>query len=342
MIYTKIVPTVSPSLSICIATRNRCSYLSDTLDLLLEQTRELDIEIVVVDGASTDGTRELGLSRSAQYPWLKFFPQEMNSGVDGDYDKAVVLARGEFCWLMSDDDVPLDRALERVMALCRDGLAALVLDAEVYSDDLSRKLQDSRLPFRGERRYGPREINALFSECATCLSFIGSLVVRRSFWLGRDRRSYYGTEFVHLGVLFQDDIPGDVLAIGRPHIRIRYGVGGWTSRAFHVWMFKWPELVWSFTNIAESSRRMVSSRAPWRNPIILMFCKTKGWYSWGIFKYHIASLNCPFYYKIPALIMALIPGRILYLALKAITLMQPNKHDLMRWELGVSPYATRK
>ena len=36
---------------------------------------------------------------------LRYFRESVNSGVDRDYDKAVGYASGEYCWLMTDDDL---------------------------------------------------------------------------------------------------------------------------------------------------------------------------------------------------------------------------------------------
>ena len=46
----------SPLLSICIATHNRADYIGETLDSIIPQLTD-EVEIVVVDGASTDATR---------------------------------------------------------------------------------------------------------------------------------------------------------------------------------------------------------------------------------------------------------------------------------------------
>ena len=47
-----------PLLSICIATYNRANFIGETLDSIILQLTE-DVEVVIVDGASTDNTREV-------------------------------------------------------------------------------------------------------------------------------------------------------------------------------------------------------------------------------------------------------------------------------------------
>jgi hypothetical protein len=98
----------------------------------------------------------------------------------------------------------------------------------------------------------------LFIDALNYLSFIGAVVIRRSIWLGRERVLYFGTEFVHVGVIFQKPLPGSALIIAEPFITIRFGYGQWTSRSFEIWMFKWPKLVWSFKDISSEAKRRVA------------------------------------------------------------------------------------
>jgi len=51
----KVDNTEQPRLSICIATRNRADFISETLDSIVGQI-ETGVEIVIVDGASSDET----------------------------------------------------------------------------------------------------------------------------------------------------------------------------------------------------------------------------------------------------------------------------------------------
>ena len=61
---------MQPRLSICIATLNRVNFIGATLDSIFAQAQDSP-EVVVVDGASTDGTSEL-LSSTPSEPRLRF------------------------------------------------------------------------------------------------------------------------------------------------------------------------------------------------------------------------------------------------------------------------------
>ena len=303
----------SPRLSICIATRNRAHVIGQALENMGGQLSD-DAELVVVDGASTDNTREVVETMQARFPQIRYFPQATNSGIDGDFDKAVELARGEYCWPMSDDDLLAEGAVTRVLGLLAMHPGALIVDVEVCTDDLKQVLIERRLPFEGVRRYAPAEFDRFFADCAYHLTYIGGAIVLRSAWLERDRRTYYSTEFIHVGVIFQAPFAGGVLALAEPIVRLRYGVASWKDRSFKVWMFTWPAMVWSFSRVSEAARASVSSREPWRSAATLMLLRAKGQYSWKQYRDHLRPrLGNAVSGWLPALI-ALTPGPLMNLA----------------------------
>ena len=89
-------------LSVCIPTYNRAALIGRTLESILSQVSG-SIEVVVVDGASTDGTCEVVESFKKRFANLIYYRGiRKYMGVDRDMAKAVELAqRKRYCWLMS-------------------------------------------------------------------------------------------------------------------------------------------------------------------------------------------------------------------------------------------------
>ncbi|TAK97862.1 MAG: glycosyltransferase, partial [Verrucomicrobia bacterium] len=211
-------------LSICIATLNRAAFIGETLESIVTQLTD-EVEIVVVDGASTDQTGEIVKSFAARFPRLRYLRLEQKGGVDQDYCKTVDMARGEYCWLFPDDDLLKPGAVAAVLAATRKNYSLIVVNAEVRSVDLSACLQPSRVRFTEDRIYATEAParNQLLADVGNYLSFIGGVVIRRDIWNQREKERYLGTVFIHLGVLFQSPLPGNALAIAHPWITIRYG-----------------------------------------------------------------------------------------------------------------------
>jgi len=277
-----------PKLSVCIATYNRCKFIGETLDSILSQIPP-EVELVVVDGASPDNTPEVMASYVLTYPAIRYYRESENSGIDADYDKAVGYATGQYCWLMTDDDLLKPGAINRVLAEL-DGLRDLVVvNAETRIADLTEVLVPRQLVVDGDRSYIKDGSESFFSECTNYLSFIGGVVIRREFWLERDRKSFYGSLFVHVGVIFQQPRIGNVYVIADPQIVVRYGNAMWTSRGFEIWSFKWQGLVWSFAGFTDMAKRRVCHPAPWKRIKTLFYYRATGAYSKDEFRKFIYS-----------------------------------------------------
>ncbi len=127
--------------------------------------------------------------------------------------------------------------------------------------------------------YKSDENHLLLADTGSYLSFIGCVIIQRHLWCARDKASYFGSDFIHFGVVFQQPLPGDTLVIAEPLITIRYGNASWVARHFEIWMFKWPNLVWSFPHLPDSAKSRVCAREPWRNPKTLLQCRANKNYS---------------------------------------------------------------
>jgi abequosyltransferase len=253
--------SASPKLSICIATYSRGGFIGETLDSILGQM-PAGVELVVVDGASPDNTPEVMAQYLLRRPEVRYFREQENSGIDRDYDKAVCYARSEYCWLMTDDDLLRAGAVTRVIDSLHSNPDLVVVNSEVKSANFSTILD---------------------------LSFIGGVVIKRQLWLGRDRASYYGTLFVHVGVIFQYPPISRVKVIAEPLIIIRYGNAMWTARGFEIWMFKWPQLIWSFPDFPERSKSAITPREPWRLIKKLILYRAIGGYGTAQYQQFIAA-----------------------------------------------------
>jgi glycosyltransferase involved in cell wall biosynthesis len=90
-----------PLVSICIPTYNRAGMIGRAIESALGQTYR-NIEVIVVDNASTDKTDEVIAIFSDQR--LKYVKNDRNLGLFGNFNRCIELARGEIIHILHSDD----------------------------------------------------------------------------------------------------------------------------------------------------------------------------------------------------------------------------------------------
>lgn len=302
--------TPMPRLSIVISTRNRSELIGQTIDSILPQLSS-NAELLVFDGASTDTTPEVMARYTAVSPAVRYVRAARNSGIDADYDNAVGEARGHYVWLFGDDDLLLPGAVLRVLTVLERDPDLVIVDAEVRDVALARVLDARRLTFRGESAYAPGDTDRLLADAGNALTFIGGTIIRRALWLARDRQQYYGTLFVHVGVIFQ--MPLSAVVLGETLVAIRYGNASWSGRRFEIWMRLWPDLIWSLP-AADWAKCAVVERDPWRSLRGIMRQRAAGSFDYASYRrFFSAGLSRP--HRAALFVLATIPGKLLNLAM---------------------------
>ena len=90
---------MSPRLSIITPSLNRARYIEEAIESVLRQNYS-DIEHIIIDGGSTDGTFEI----LARYPHLKTI-SEPDNGMYDALNKGLNIATGEIVGFLNSDDV---------------------------------------------------------------------------------------------------------------------------------------------------------------------------------------------------------------------------------------------
>lgn len=179
---------MTPKLSICIPTYNFGEFIGETLRSIVDQATD-EVEIVIVDGASTDNTKAIVQDWQQKFPGIKYRRLVRKGGIDHDLAQSVELASGEYCWLFSSDDVMRPHALERVFrhlgsacdlyvcehSMCDKNMRVLH-DYPIFADARSRLVEFSDSQSRLECLAAGLNTEALFS-------FMSGLIVRRVKWL---------------------------------------------------------------------------------------------------------------------------------------------------------------
>lgn len=102
--------------SICIPTFNRREDLGRSVASALAQTHR-DLEVVVSDNASSDGTSRWLAELASMEPRLQFVTAVTNSGPTENFTRAQRAAKGDFVMWLGDDDWLDPEFVERCLAL---------------------------------------------------------------------------------------------------------------------------------------------------------------------------------------------------------------------------------
>jgi glycosyltransferase involved in cell wall biosynthesis len=146
-----------PEVSVVIPTRNRRDVLRTTLRCALAQ-RDVDLEVIVVDDASADGTAEEVRARGD--PRVRVVSEHSRAGVSAARNRGIEEATGRWVAFLDDDDLwSPDKLVRQLEAAERDD-RVWVYAGDVNVDDALDVLTASRPPapstvVEALRRYNP-------------------------------------------------------------------------------------------------------------------------------------------------------------------------------------------
>ena len=130
-----------PLLSVCISTYNRAKWLSLSLPVLIREAAQWreQIEVFVCDNTSTDTTPDVVAPYLAQ-GLVRYHRNPNNLGMLGNLRSTAQEARGQYIWILGDDDIVKPGSVGRVVqALQQHPGVALVYLNYAYTLDESPK-----------------------------------------------------------------------------------------------------------------------------------------------------------------------------------------------------------
>lgn len=108
-----------PLVSIVVPVRNDVRYIERCLQSIFSQGYQ-NIEVVIVDGVSTDGTLDILRRYKEKYPEKICLMSEPDNGGGDAWNKGLKLAKGDIFGIVGSDDLYKPGAIEAVVAFFRD------------------------------------------------------------------------------------------------------------------------------------------------------------------------------------------------------------------------------
>ncbi len=118
----------SKLLTIAIPTYNRLGCLKELFPELVKQCEPYkEIEILVSDNSSTDGTAQYIRDKCTTNSQIRYRANSTNVGGDENFIRCVEDAQGTYVWLFGDDEVLCEGAVDSVMSALKTHPVSLLI-----------------------------------------------------------------------------------------------------------------------------------------------------------------------------------------------------------------------
>jgi abequosyltransferase len=168
------------------------------------------VEVVVLDGGSTDDTPQVVTSFQERFPSLRYCRLEERGGIDRDMARTVDLAQGEYCWIFCADDTMKQGAIQHVLDRLNSGCDVYLCGLTLCTFDMSplhehpvaRIAADEEFDLSSED--GRRAYFERAQTTTAFFSFAGSLIVKKEAWdaAGPDER-FMGSLWAHVAQILR-------------------------------------------------------------------------------------------------------------------------------------------
>ncbi len=139
--------TIQPLVSVVLCSFNGEKFLRPQLDSILSQSYR-NLELIVSDDASTDGTVTILQEYSKKDPRVKFVVNRENIGYNKNFEKAFALAAADFIAISDQDDIWEESKIATMMKDWLPGsLFIYSLSGNFYNDDFASRRPAPRVRY---------------------------------------------------------------------------------------------------------------------------------------------------------------------------------------------------
>ena len=231
-------------LTIAIPTYNRCDLLRQTIESVLNQRID-GIEVIVSDNASTDSTKAM-MEKFCQESDIRYFCNSENLGMDRTFLNCLQKARGEYIHLLSDDDILLPGAVEKIMSLIEQEKPDYInLNSYTYSTD-EYNPDDKKPPrIKLDRDIVTNNKNLYMKYLGVYITYISATVIKRNNIIKiKNPEKYFDTHFLHAHLVLDSlkDKESKVIITKEPYLAAKNNNSGGFD-LYDVWIKQYKNLL---------------------------------------------------------------------------------------------------
>jgi N-acetylglucosaminyl-diphospho-decaprenol L-rhamnosyltransferase len=123
-----------PDVSIIILSWNTCDLLEECLNFATRAAEDLDVEIIVVDNASTDGSQAMV---RCKFPDVRLIANQENLGFARGNNQALALCEGHYALLLNSDAFAMPGSIQALVRLADAQPRAGIVGAQLLNPDRS-------------------------------------------------------------------------------------------------------------------------------------------------------------------------------------------------------------
>lgn len=233
-------------LTIAIPTRNRFSYLKETIDSLIEEESFLEIKIIICDNSTNDNTY-FGIEKYKTYENIFYIKNEKDLTIDENMLKTATFVKSKyFIWLGDDDFIKKGYLKEILNIVHKNEYDFILLSAEYVSSNLKKTL-GSTIDIQQDLKY--RSARKFFMNHCFHMPF-GTLIVNKKLFdksldkvdrLINTSHAYSGVIFDYLADIEKIKNHVNILVVSKKIILLRKIEKTWKSNSTEIMFSHIPE-----------------------------------------------------------------------------------------------------
>ena len=219
-------------LTIAIPTYNRINDLQKCISCILKNIDSNEVELLVSDNCSTDGTKKYMESIIQDNDFINYYRNDENLGADQNFLNCINKASSKYIWLIGDDDFVLNQSINNIIDILKNNPDFLFINPK---NDVNPKKEVEIVT----------DINLFMQKMNINITFMTSLIFNSKYLKKIDKKEkYIGTSFLqsHLALLTLKDgnkyyIKNTPTIKPSPNLKIGYDL-------YSVWFKNYHDLLY--------------------------------------------------------------------------------------------------
>ena len=222
-------------LTIAIPTYNRLEALKKSLTCILSQINFEEVDILVSDNCSTDGTKIYMEKLIDKYPNIRYNRHQENIGADNNFLYCFNNAISQYLWIIGDDDYVSNGSLEIILNALRENPDFMYLNFRKENTSMAKKKIEKYM-----------NIENYLEVIGLDITFVSSLIFNTKYIkLIKKKEKYINTYFMHANIALETFKYGNYFFVlnqhclnPTPNLKVSYDV-------YYVWIISLYNLLFS-------------------------------------------------------------------------------------------------